>query len=262
MTPHRRLALIKMRKPKPNSARSELITPDGEKGRLPSLELGPKTIEYKVTRGTSRKYTYFRFRPDLTLEVFVPRGRTIDVERELRARSSWISREQHRLSRTRTVLSREEVMFDGNLLRIRPSDGPADGLTPDLARGEVLVHASDPKRVRELVRRWFLRESSAYAVRKVAELAPRVGVKPARVDVREIAKWGYCTRQGRLSFSWQLVALPERLREYVVLHELTHLIEFNHSPDFKRRLSAVCPDFRARERELDLIAPYDRLALY
>ena len=74
-------------------------------------------------------------------------------------------------------------------------------------------------------------------------------------DVREIKNWGYCTRNGRLSFSWQLIALPERLREYVILHELTHLEEFNHSPAFKRRLAKLCPDYREREKELDYISP-------
>ncbi len=106
-----------------------------------------------------------------------------------------------------------------------------------------------------------MRESSAYAVRKVSELSPKLGVRPSRVDVREMGKWGYCTREGRLSFSWQLAALPERLREYVVLHELTHLTEFNHSRSFRKKLASVCPDFRDRERELDRVVPYDRLAL-
>jgi predicted metal-dependent hydrolase len=122
------------------------------------------------------------------------------------------------------------------------------------------VYTDDRRRFKELVRRWFLRETSAYVVRRVAELAPRVGAKPARVDVREMGKWGYCTRGGRLSFSWQLIALPERLREYVVLHELTHLLEFNHSIAFRRRLGAVLPDFHDLEGELDLISPYDRFS--
>ncbi len=151
-------------------------------------------------------------------------------------------------------------MYGGRPLKVVYAESPEKILVPDIQKGEVLVRTSDRGYLRELVRRWFLAESSAYCVKKVSELAPRVGAKPSKVDVREISKWGYCTRGGRLSFSWQLVALPERLREYVVLHELTHLLEFSHSPAFKRRLAAVCPDFRAREKELDLIVPYDRLA--
>jgi predicted metal-dependent hydrolase len=225
------------------------------------LNLGPRRIEFTVVKGTSRRYTYFRFRTDLTLEVVLPRGRSVDVEKAIKERSTWLQREYERVSRTRRVLSNDAVMFGGNHLDIIFTEGSEDNLVPDLTAGEVTVRTKDKRGVRELVRRWFLRESSSYVVKKVAELAPRLRVRPKRVDVREMGKWGYCTREGRLSFSWQLIALPERLREYVVLHELTHLLEFNHSAAFKRRLAAVCPDFRDREIELDLIAPYDRLAM-
>ena len=241
---------------------SWLFTRNEETAHLPSLDLGSKTIRYSVTRGTSRRYTYFRFKQDLTLEVILPSGRPVDVEKELAGKSAWIRKEYEKISKTKTVLTKNTVMFDGRLLRLVFADVPEDRLIPDLVREEVLVRTADRNRVRELVRRWFLRETSSYVVKKVAELAVQVGAKPSSVDVREIGKWGYCTRERRLSFSWQLIALPERLREYVVLHELTHLFEFNHSSAFKKRLAAVCPDFRARERELDLIAPYDRLELY
>ena len=227
---------------------------------LPYVDLGSRRIEYAVIRGTSRRFTYFRFRNDLTLEVVLPRGKPIDVERAISERGTWLRGQYERLSKTRQILTRDSVMFGGESLRI-VYDGTGAALVPDLARRELIVHTSDPRHLRELVRRWFLKESSAYAVRKVAEMAPIVGVRPRRVDVREIAKWGYCTRDGRLSFSWQLIALPERLREYIVVHELTHLLEFNHSAAFKRKLSASCPDFRAREKELDLVVPYRRLEL-
>lgn len=228
---------------------------------MPFLEFGPSRIKYSVIKGTSRRYTYFRFRQDLTLEVILPRGKRVDVEKAISERSGWVRQEYEKLSRTKNVLTSDSVMFDGKILRIRFSSDSEKELVPDPGRAELLVRTDDPKRIRELVRRWFLKESSAYAVHKVADLAPKVGAKPTKVDVREIAKWGYCTRHGRLSFSWQLIALPERLREYVVLHELTHLLEFNHSAAFKRKLAAVCPDFRDREKELDLVAPYDRMTL-
>ncbi|HEV2138404.1 MAG TPA: SprT family zinc-dependent metalloprotease [Nitrososphaerales archaeon] len=227
---------------------------------MPSLFLGARRIDYAVVMGTSRKYTYFRFKPDLTLEVILPRGRVVDVEKALRDRSVWLKREYEKLSNIRDVLGNDSVMFDGKLLRVVFSEGSGDSLVPDLGKGEVVVHTSERKRLRELVRRWFLKESSAYVVRKVAEMAPKLGVRPSRVDVREMGKWGYCTRSRRLSFSWQLIAIPEKLREYVVLHELTHLREFNHSPAFKRKLAAFCPDFREREKELNLVTPYNRLA--
>jgi hypothetical protein len=228
---------------------------------VPSLDLGTRRIEYSIVKGNSRRYTYFRFRPDLTLEVVIPRGRAVDVVKELMAKASWLRREYERASKTRRVLTSEEVMYGGAPLRFVYAEGPGAPLVPNIASGQVTVHTTDWRTLRELVRRWFLKESSTYAVRRVSELAPKLGVRPTRVDVREMGKWGYCTREGRLSFSWQLAALPDRLREYVVLHELTHLVEFNHSPAFRKKLASVCPDFRDREGELDLIVPFDRLAM-
>ncbi len=227
---------------------------------MPSLYLGARRIDYDVVIGTSRRYTYFRFRPDMTLEVILPRGMVVDVEKALRDRLVWLQHQYEKLSKIRDVLGNDTVMYDGKLLKVVFSQSLGDSLVPDLGKGEVVVHTSERKRFTELVRRWFLKESSAYVVRKVAEMAPRLGVRPIKVDVREMGKWGYCTRNGRLSFSWQLIALPEKLREYVVLHELTHLREFNHSSAFKRKLAAFCPDFREREKELNFVTPYNRLA--
>ncbi|MDG6949997.1 MAG: DUF45 domain-containing protein [Nitrososphaerota archaeon] len=227
---------------------------------MPYFKLGPNSVEYSVVRGTSHRYTYFRFRPNLTLEVVLPRGRSVDVERAIRGKASWLLKEYERMSMTKSILHADTVMIGGIMLRAVFHDHTADMLVPDISRGVVDVYTDDRRRFKELVRRWFLRETSAYVVRKVAELAPRVGAKPTQVDVREMGKWGYCTRSGRLSFSWQLIALPDRLRVYVVLHELTHLLEFNHSVAFRRRLGAVLHDFRDLEKELDFFAPYDRFA--
>jgi predicted metal-dependent hydrolase len=226
---------------------------------LPSLDLGTRAIEYSVIKGDSRRYTYLRFRPDLTLEVILPRGKTVDVARLLRGRVSWVRREYYRMANTKNILTSDSVMLDGKPLRLVFRKGHAEGMTVDRQKGEVEVTGTDSRSVREHVRRLFLKETSAYVVRKVVETSPSLKVRPKRVDVREIGKWGYCTRSGRISFSWQLIALPEPLREYIVLHELSHLVHFDHSAAFRRTLKSVCPDFRQRERELDKFAPYDRL---
>jgi predicted metal-dependent hydrolase len=228
---------------------------------LPSLDVGTRSIEYSVVKGAGRRYTYFRFRSDMTLEVIVPRGKRVDPESEIRAKRDWVLRAYERAARTRRILEADRVMYDGRYLKIDYVESLEEGLSPDLKAGQVQIKASERRMVRELVRRWFLKETSSYVVRKVSELAPRLGVRPSRVDTREINKWGYCTRTGRLSFSWQLIALPDSLREYVVLHELVHLLEFNHSPAFKRKLASVLPDFRKRERDLAAMAPYDRMGM-
>jgi predicted metal-dependent hydrolase len=228
---------------------------------MPHLDVGTRRIEYSVAKGASRRYTYFKFRSDMTLQVLVPWGRKVDVEAIIKERLSWIDREYARAVNAKWILGSDRVMFEGEYLRIVYIEDAKEKLVPRLTTGEVVVRTSDRRRIKELVRRWFLKETSAYVVRKVRESSPMLRVRPSRVDVREINKWGYCTRGDRISFSWQLIALPERLREYVVFHELTHLFEFNHSPAFKKRLASVCPDLKRRERELAQIVPYDRMVL-
>ena len=56
-------------------------------------------------------------------------------------------------------------------------------------------------------------------------------------------------------FNWQLIALPKELIEYVINHEITHLLEFNHSTNFHKRLVALCPDFREKENVLKNVTP-------
>jgi predicted metal-dependent hydrolase len=223
---------------------------------LPALEIGGRRIEYLVLRGTSRRYTYFRFRPDLTLEVVLPRGRLGDAGSAIGQRREWILKKYEEMQNTKRILDDRKVMFDGRFFDIVYEEARGkEEILPDPETGRVVVRASERSRVKELVRRWFLKETSRYVMTKLADLAPVHPLSYKRADVREIKNWGYCTRSGRLSFSWQLIALPERLREYVILHELTHLEEFNHSQAFKRKLARLCPDFRQREKELDYISP-------
>ena len=222
---------------------------------MPSIELGRGRIGYTVVKGASRRYTYFRFRPDLTLEVVLPRGMSVDVEEAIKKKSEWIIEQFNRLSSGEPVLADDSVMFDGRRLRLDfQKTAGEEGLFP-AAGGRVVVKAAERHRIRELVRRWFLKESSRYVIRALPGIARKAEVKYHRADVREIRNWGYCTGDGRLSFSWQLIALSERLREYILCHELVHLTEPNHSVAFKRKLGSLLPDFREREKELGRVVP-------
>jgi predicted metal-dependent hydrolase len=220
------------------------------------IELRGRKVEYVVVKGVSRQYTYLRFRDDDVLEVVAPNPRSVNAEAAIREKQEWVLEHLDQLSKSIRIFTRDSVMYGGDRLRIMFEEtSGTEELEPDLAKGEVRVRAPSRASTRELVRRWFLKESSRYVVERLPSLAKSLGVTYRRADVREIKNWGYCTRGGRLSFSWQLIALPERLREYVLCHELVHLLEHNHSAGFRRRLGSMLPDFRQREKELDSTIP-------
>ena len=227
---------------------------------MPTFSLGGRQIRYTVLQGRSPKNTYLRFRPDLTLEIISPSRGKMSVDSLLREKEDWIGKKYDELARGERTINHETIMFGGRHLRLVFVEAQdQEGLELDLEKAEVRFRAVERSRIRELVRRWFVRETSQYVVGRLSAMAAELGVHLRSADVREIRNWGYCTRNGRISISWQLIALPERLREYVLLHELTHLAEFNHSSRFYRRLESACPDYRIRERELEeieTVAPF------
>ncbi len=91
---------------------------------------------------------------------------------------------------------------------------------------------------------------------RVAHWAAVLGVTYGRVAVKDQRSlWGSCSRKGNLNFTWRLAAAPAGALDYVVIHELCHLREMNHSRRFWAHVAAACPDYRAHRRWLRDNAP-------
>ncbi len=96
--------------------------------------------------------------------------------------------------------------------------------------------------------------TKADILRMVEEWALRVGVQPARVQMRKMySRWGSCSSRDTVTLNTALYFLPPALAEYVVCHELVHLRVFNHGPEFKAEMTRHMPDWRERERALKAI---------
>ena len=102
----------------------------------------------------------------------------------------------------------------------------------------------DPRHVSEIEARLAVRELVAMLI---DEEAPAIGVEPARVQIRDQrSRWGSCSTRGTLSFNWRLVLAPFDVLDYVVVHELCHLREPNHSSRFWKLVEQRRPDWRAQ----------------
>ncbi|MCC8066145.1 MAG: M48 family metallopeptidase [Clostridiales bacterium] len=86
---------------------------------------------------------------------------------------------------------------------------------------------------------------------RVAYFARRMGVTYGRITIREQkTRWGSCSTAGNLNFNWKLMLVPPDLLDYVVVHELAHRREMNHSPQFWAIVEKELPDYRERRQQL------------
>ena len=86
---------------------------------------------------------------------------------------------------------------------------------------------------------------------RLAELAGMHGFSYNRVFIKNnVSNWGSCSSKGNINLNLRLVRLPAELQDYVMLHELCHLRQMNHGPEFHALLESVCPGHRALSREL------------
>ena len=113
-----------------------------------------------------------------------------------------------------------------------------------LRRG-VLAVGGPPGEAEGALERWYRREARRRLEASVEREAARLGLRPRGISVRDPrTRWGSCSSRGSLSFSWRLLLAPRAVLDYVVVHELCHLRELNHSPEFWRLLDRARPGWR------------------
>jgi len=87
--------------------------------------------------------------------------------------------------------------------------------------------------------------------RRVADYAKRMNVKPTDVKINSATtRWGSCSGRNSINFSWRLIMAEDTVIDYVVVHELAHIKEHNHSPKFWAVVAGVLPDYKARQKKL------------
>lgn len=176
-----------------------------------TIEVGGRDWPFQVVRhGRARRYV-LRMTDAGVLRLTVPRRASLEAGlRFVRTQAEWVERE--RVRREQRVAQRRESGYDEAEMRARA-----------------------------------LEELPA----RCLELAAQHGERVERVVVRnQRSRWGSCSTRGTISLNWRLMLMPPDVRDYVMLHELMHLRQPNHSRAFWREVAIVCPTWREAERWL------------
>ena len=156
----------------------------------------------------------------------------------------------------RRFVDGETVWLWGRQHRLRVESAGSAAVRPDPARREVALvlpaGAGTPERA-ALLARWYETLAREAIPPLIARWEPRLGVRVSAFTLRWMkTRWGSCTRAtGRVRFNPELVKRPPEALEYVVVHELAHLLEANHSPRFYAILDQHLPEWRAMRAARD-----------
>ncbi|MES9870920.1 MAG: SprT family zinc-dependent metalloprotease [Sedimenticola sp.] len=120
-----------------------------------------------------------------------------------------------------------------------------------LANGRFLLLTKERNHARQHFIEWYRTAGSAWLQRRVELYQERLGVKPSNIEVRDLGyRWGSCGDKGTLNFHWHTVLIPPPIADYVIVHELAHLIEKHHTSRFWGLVERVLPDYQSRKQWL------------
>ena len=214
-------------------------------------------ISYTLVR-SRRKTVAIYITKDATVEVRAPLKMTkADIKKFIASKEKWVEqslerREQINAEKSGFTLDYEDMaMLCGKTYPIRARDGTRaefDGkcfyMPPNLAPGEI----------KNAVVQIYKAAAKRIIKDKVSEYAKRMNVSPAAVKITSAkTRWGSCSGRNSINFSWRLIMAGEDVIDYVVVHELAHIREHNHSPRFWAAVESVLPDYKDRRNKLKLL---------
>lgn len=215
------------------------------------------SIEFVRIR-RARRYIV-RVRHDGSVRVTIPRGGSrAEGARFLQRQSKWIEQERARVLEahvTPSWIDGATMMLRGQLVTLSVRHD---------AHGRLSIHYGDrsvaSSRHDAEIRGCIEADLRALAREEIGlrmyELAAEHQLVVSGLTIRnQRSRWGSCSRAGRIALNYRLIQMPPAVSDYIILHELMHLKEQNHSRRFWRLVENVCPDFRDAEKWLRLHGP-------
>lgn len=171
-------------------------------------------IEYQIRESVRARCLRITIYPSGDLAATLPRGFSVEnLEDFLHQKADWILRKMRRVQKRKPSL-----------------------VLPRASRREYLAKKN---------------EAFMLVKEKILQFGAIYNLYPAKICIRnQKTRWGSCSRKGNLNFSYRVVYLPEKYLNYIIVHELCHLREFNHSKKFWNLVGEVIPDYKKIRKEI------------
>lgn len=207
---------------------------------MEAIQFGSKQIDFRL-EFSARKSFGITVTPDLNVLVKAPVDTSLEkVKEKLRKKAPWIIRQQsfflsfHPKTPARKFISGETHLYLGRQYRLKISQSKMESVK---LKGKFIeVAVADKSNAKQLVSEWYLQNAKTkfHSIAKpLIEKFKKHKVEPSSIVLREMpTRWGSCTPKGKIILNPELIKAPKGCIEYVIIHELCHLIHHDHTQKF------------------------------
>ena len=199
-----------------------------------------------------------RVTPDMKILVKVPLHWSKEqVHSYLQKYQPWIQKQETRIQESKAFTREGKVgetyPYLGKDYSLHFQEAPHKKLRIQISGNTLICTGQDfqaPK-VIKAIQAWYKQRATEIIEDRVHHYSSIYGFKPKQIRIKSIkTRWGSCSSLGNLNFAWTLICFDLKVIDYVVVHELCHLKQMNHSPQFWRLVQGIVPDYKAQKRIL------------
>jgi predicted metal-dependent hydrolase len=217
-----------------------------------------RTISFTVKRSRKARLARLEITPDTGLTVVIPAFCDMDrIEGFLKKKGHWIFNKlvyysliKHRT--TSNLKNGDMIPYLGSPLQIEIQDGGSNGGDVTLSNNKLLVAVKPGTTgLNPIIEKWYRTQARQIMKEKVDKHSVKMVVDYNKIHLKgQKTLWGSCSRKRNLNFNWRLIMTPESVIDYVVVHELSHLKEMNHTKKFWQVVAGYCPEWQQHRKWL------------
>ena len=209
-------------------------------------------LSYQLKRSKRRRKTIsLQIKEDGNIVIYAPyHTPKREIEKFLDKNQSWIFKklsEKERSTRKaeKAFLPGETFFYLGELYPLDIQEANHKGSPLKLSFGKFILDKDRIGEARNLFIKWYKKEAEENLTGRVNYYSHRLQLFPKGVKITSAKyRWGSCSRDNRLSFSWRMIMVPLSVIDYILIHELVHIKEKNHSQKFWSYLESILPEYR------------------
>lgn len=224
-----------------------------------SYEYARQTIEFQVVF-RKRKTMAIQIQPPDKVIVISPKGvKEDEIIRLVKGKSKWISRkliqvkEMESQKTNRKYVNGETFIYMGRNYSLEiVYDREYRIPQAKMFRGKLYVYTDsfDPLLIKLALEKWYKEKALQKVLKRVSYYQKYFDLAPNKVMIKDQKKrWGSCSSQRNLYFNWKCIMAPSFVLDYLVVHEMCHMVHMNHSADFWNLVKSILPDYE-KSREI------------